>query len=184
MTTQTISRETQIYTEGKKIKILDTLLISLWLTGLWCPLLSHVSKDHVLILFLEYNCFTVLCQFLLNNKVNQSPVQFSGSVVSDSLQPHGLKHTRLPCPSPTPGACSNSCPLSQSCNPTISFFVIPFSSCLHSFPASASFAMSQFFASGGQSLEFQLQHESFQWIFRTDSLYDWLVWFPCRPRDS
>ena len=79
-----------------------------------------------------------------------SSVQFSHSVVSDSLWPHGLQHTKLPCPSPTPGACSNSCPLSQWCHPTISSSVIPFSSCLQSFPASGSFQMSQLFTSGGQ----------------------------------
>ena len=81
-----------------------------------------------------------------------SSVQFSYSVVSNSLQPHGLLHTRLPCPSPTPGACSNSCPLSQRCHPTISFSVVPFSFCFQSCPASGSFQMSQFFASGGQSI--------------------------------
>ena len=81
-----------------------------------------------------------------------SSVQFSGSVVSDSLQLHGLQHTRLPCPSPIPRACSNSCPLTQGCHPTISSSVIPFSSCLQSFPASGSFPMSQFFALGGQSI--------------------------------
>ena len=79
-------------------------------------------------------------------------VQFSRSVMSDSLWPHGLQHARLPCLSPTPGACSNSCPLSWSCHPTILSSVIPFSSCLQSFPASESFPMSQFFASGGQSI--------------------------------
>ena len=79
-------------------------------------------------------------------------VQFSCSVVSDSLWPHGLQHARLPCPSPTPGVCSKSCPLSQWCHPTISSSVIPFSSCLQSFPASGSFPMSQFYTSGGQSI--------------------------------
>ena len=79
-------------------------------------------------------------------------VQFSLSVVSDSLWPHGLQHARPPCPSPTPGAYSNSCPLSQWCHPTISSSVIPFSSCPQSFPASGSFPMSQFFRSGGQSI--------------------------------
>ena len=72
--------------------------------------------------------------------------------MSDSLQPHGLQHSRLPCPSPTPGACSNSCPLSQWCHLTISSSVTPFSSRFQSFPASGSFPMSQFFASGGQSI--------------------------------
>ena len=79
-------------------------------------------------------------------------VQFSHSVVSHSLWPYGLQHTRLPCPSPTPGAYSNSCPLSWWCHPTISSSVIPFSSHLQPFPTSGSFQMSQFFTSGGQSI--------------------------------
>ena len=82
---------------------------------------------------------------------NLSSVQFSLSVVSDYLQPHGLQHIRLPCRSPTPGACSNSCPLSGWCNPTISPSVVPFS-CPESFPESGSFPISQFLVSGGQSI--------------------------------
>ena len=78
--------------------------------------------------------------------------QFSHSVVPDSLWPHGLQHPRLPWPSPTPGACSHSCPLSRQCHPTISSSVVPFSFCLQSFPASGSFLESQFFASGGQRI--------------------------------
>ena len=78
-------------------------------------------------------------------------VQFSCSVVSDSLRPHGLQHTRFPCPSPTSGAYSDSCPSSQWCHPTISSSVVPFSSCPQSFPASGSFQMSQLSTSGGQS---------------------------------
>ena len=81
-----------------------------------------------------------------------SPVQFSHTVVSSSLQPHGLQHTRLPYPSPTPGAYSNWCSLSRWCHPTISSSVVPFSSCLQSFPASGSFQMSQFFTSDGQRI--------------------------------
>ena len=77
-------------------------------------------------------------------------VQFSRSVLSDSLRPHGLQHARPPCPSPTPRVYSDSCPLSWWYRPTISSSVVPFSSCLWSFPASGSFQMSQFFASGGQ----------------------------------
>ena len=78
-------------------------------------------------------------------------VQFSRSVISNSLQPHGLQHARLPCLSPTPGTCSNSYPSSHWCHPTISSSIVPFS--LHqSFPASGSFPVSQFFASGGQSI--------------------------------
>ena len=94
---------------------------------------------------------------------------FSSSVVSDSLQPHGLKHTRHQCPSPTPGTCSNSCPSSRWCHPTTSFSVIPFSV----------FKLSQhqgFFQWGSSShqvakvLKVQLQHQSFWRIFRTDFL--------------
>ena len=81
-----------------------------------------------------------------------SSVQLSHSVMSDSLRLHRLQHTRFPCPSPTPGAYSNSHPLSRWCHPTISSSVGPFSSCLQSFPASGSFPMSWFFTSGGQSI--------------------------------
>ena len=104
-----------------------------------------------------------------------------------TLRPHGLWGPQgpHPCLSPTPEACSNSSPLIQWCHPTISSSVIPFSFCLQSFPASGPFPVSQFFTSGGQSIvEFQLQHQSFQWIFRTDFLQDWLVGSPCNPRDS
>ena len=81
-----------------------------------------------------------------------SSVQFSSSVMSNSLRPHGLQYTKPLCPSPTPGVYSNSCPLSWWCHPTILSSVVPFSSCLQSFPASGSFLMSQFFESGGQSI--------------------------------
>ena len=80
-----------------------------------------------------------------------SSVQFSRSVVSDSSRPHGLQHARLPCPSPTPGACSYSRPSSRWCHPTILSSVVPFS-CLQSSPASGSFPVSQFFTSDGQSI--------------------------------
>ena len=93
---------------------------------------------------------------------------FSCSVVSNALWPRGLQHARPPCPSPTPGACSNSCPLSRRCHPTISSSVVPFSSRLQSFPASGTFPMSQLFTSDDQILEFQLQHQSFQQVFRVD----------------
>ena len=79
-------------------------------------------------------------------------VQFTRSVVSNSLQPHGQQRARPPCPSPTPRASSNSCPSRWWCHPTISSSVVPFSSCLQSFPAPRSFQMSQLSASGGQSI--------------------------------
>ena len=93
------------------------------------------------------------CYTLYDSNYMMFSVQFSFSGVSDSLWPHRLQHARLPCPSPTPGACTNSCPSSRWCHPTISSCVVPFSSCLQSFPASGSFQMSQFFTSGGQNIE-------------------------------
>ena len=92
------------------------------------------------------------CMYVRHNySVINSSFQFSPSVVSDSLWPHGLQHARPPCPSPTPGVYSNSCALKQWCHPTISSSVGPVSSCHQSFPASGSFQMSQLLASGGQS---------------------------------
>ena len=93
-----------------------------------------------------------LCLASLSNSVQFSSIQFSLSVLSNSSRPHGLQHTRLPCPSPTPRAYSNSCPSSRWCHPTISSSVSPFSSHLQSCPASGSFPMNQFFASGSQSI--------------------------------
>ena len=92
-------------------------------------------------------------RFVLNGTVNITSVQFSRSVMSNSFRPHGLQHTRPPCPSPTPGVHPDSCPSSRWCHPTISSSVIPFSSCSQSFSASGSFPMSQLFTSGGQSIE-------------------------------
>ena len=111
-------------------------------------------------------------------------VQFSCSGLSNSLWPHGQQHARLPRPSPTPGAYSNSCPSSWWCHPTISSSVVSFSSCLQSFPASGSFKWVSSLHQVVKVLEFQLQHQSFHWIVRTDFLYDWLVWSYCCPRDS
>ena len=113
-----------------------------------------------------------------------SSVQFSCSVVSDSLRPNGLQHTRPPCSSPTPGVHSISCALSRWCHPTISSSVDPFSSHLQSFPASGFFQWVSSSHQVAKVLELQLQHQSFQRIFRTDFLWDGLVGSPCSPRDS
>ena len=99
-------------------------------------------------------------------------VQFNLSVMSDSLRPHWLQHARLPCPSPTPGAYSNSSPLSWWCHPTISSSVVPFSSNLQSFQASGSFPMSQFFTLGGQSIGVSASASVLP--MNTQD------WFPCR----
>ena len=103
------------------------------------------------------------CYFVLDISV-----QFSHSVMSNSLRPHELQHARPPCPSPTPGVHPNPCPLFHWCHPMISSSVIPFSSCPQSFPASGSFPMSQLFASGSQSTG--VSASVLLWIFRTDFL--------------
>ena len=100
--------------------------------------------------------------------------------MSNSLWPHGLQHARPPCPSPTPGGYSNSCPLSLWCHATTSSSVVPFSSHLQSFPPSGSFPMSQFFASGGQSIGVLASAS-----FLPMNIQDWFpVGSPCSPRDS
>ena len=113
------------------------LAFSFWLTSLSMITSRsiHATADGII------SCFLVV----------YVSVQFSHSVVSNSLWPHGLQHSRPPCPSPTPGVYSNSCPSSRWCHPAISSSVIPFSSCLQSFPASGFFPMSQFFESNGES---------------------------------
>ena len=97
-------------------------------------------------------------------------VQLSCSVVSKSLRPHGLQHARLLCSSPTPRACSHSCPLSRWCHPTISSSVVPFSSCLNVSQHQGLFSGVSSSHQVAKVLKFQLQHQSFQWIFRTDFL--------------
>ena len=116
--------------------------------------------------------------------VQFSSVQFSRSVVSDSLQPHESQHTRPPCPSPTPWVHSDSCPSSPWCHPAVSSSVVPFSSCPQSLPASESFPVNQLFAWGGQStgvlaLASFIPKKSQDW-----SLSEWTGWIPCSPRDS
>ena len=101
---------------------------------------------------------------------------FSNSVVSNSFQPHRLQHASPPCPSPPPGVCSNSCPLSWWCHPTISSSVIPFSSCLQSFPASGSFPMSQLFASGGQRIGTSASASAFEMNIQDWFPVGWTGW--------
>jgi len=99
-------------------------------------------------------------------------VQFSSvTQLCPPLQPHGLQHARLPCPSPTPRACSNSCPSCQWCHTIISSSVIPFFSCLQSFPASGSFQISQFFTSGGQSIGVSASTSVLPM-----NIQDWFLW--------
>ena len=113
-----------------------------------------------------------------------SSVQISRSAVSDSFRPHELLHARPPCPSPTPGVHSNSCPSSQWCYPAISSSVIPFSSCPQSLPASGSFSMSQFFAWGDQSIGISALASVLPMNTQDWSPLEWMVGSPCSPRDS
>ena len=123
----------------------------------WCAAIHGVAKSRT-----RLSDWTELKKYF-ENKLDRTlivvcvylsikSVLFSHSVMPYSLQSHGLPHTRLPCLSPSTGACLNSCPLSRWCHPTISSSAAPFSSCLQSFPASGSFPMSQFFTLGGQSI--------------------------------
>ena len=129
-----------------------------------CPTVFGYFTSHPSLCFL---CFLFFCVLVI---CPLSSVQFSRSVMYDSLQPHGLHHARLPCPSSTPRAYSNSCPLSWWCHPTISSSVIPFSSCLQSFPASGSFQLSQ----TSEVLEFQFQHPSNEFSGLISFKMDWL----------
>ena len=143
-----IALNDQFSDESKKAIILEFLLLFFW------------CKDG-----------NASSSFLRIKYEARSSVQFNHSVVSDSLKPHRLQHAKLSCPSPTPGAYSNSCPSRWWCHPIISSSVIPFSSCFQSCPVLGSFF--QWVSSSHQVprvLEFQLWHQSFQWIFRTDFL--------------
>ena len=111
-------------------------------------------------------------------------VQFSHSVVSDSLQPHESQHTRPPCPSPTPRVYPNSCPLSQWCHQTMLSSVVPFSSHLQLFPASGSFQMSQFFSSGGQSIGVSASASVLPMNTQDWSPLGWTGWISLQSKDS
>ena len=110
-------------------------------------------------------------------------VQFSHSVVSDSLWPHEQQHARPPCPSPTPRGHPNPCPSSRWCHPTISSSVVPSSSCPQSFPASGAFPTSWLFASGSQNIRVSASASVLPMIFRVVFLSDWLIW-SCSLKDS
>ena len=111
-------------------------------------------------------------------------VEFSHSVMSKSLWPHGLQHAKPPCPSPTPGVYSNSCPSSRWCHPTISSSVVPFFSCLQSFPASGSFPMSQVFTSGGPSIGVSAPASVLPMNIQGWFPLGWTGWISLQSRDS
>ena len=146
--------------------IYQKIAVSSWRTDLfiimWYPSLSMIVFHALKCAPSETNIATLSFDYC--------SVQFNHSSVSNSLQPHGLQHTRPPCPSPTPRVYPNSCPLSWWCHSTISSSVIPFSSCPQSFPASGLFKWVSSSLQVAKILEFQLQHQSFQWTPRTDFL--------------
>ena len=122
---------------------------------------------------------------IITNYLERHSVHFSlvHSVMLESLWSHGLQHARPPCPSPTPGVYPNPCPLSQWCHPTISSSLVPSPPALNLSQQQGLFKWVSSLHQVAKVLEFQLQHQSFQWIFRTDFLQDGLVESPCSPRD-
>ena len=122
-----------------------------------------------------FRCIAFLMHFQFSSVAQSCPAP---------LQPHGLQHARPPCPSPTPGACSNSCPLSRWCHPTISSSVSPFSSCLQSFPASGSFPVSQLFAWGGQSIGLSASASVSPMNTQDWFPLGWTGWISLHPKDS
>ena len=129
--------------------------------------LYRLIKQETYFIWQKFNCCSSSYILLSPCSVQFSSVAQSCLTICDLMD---CSTSGLPVPSANPEACSNSCPLSHWCHPTISFSFVLFSSCLQSFPESGSFPMRQSAASGGQILEFQLQYQSFKWIFRTDFL--------------
>ena len=121
------------------------------LSCFWSGDFMNKATANILVWGFLWTYILILLEKSLGCGIKRS-VQFCHSVMSNSLQPHRLQHARFPCPSPTPKACLNSCSSHRGCHSTISSSVIPFSSCLQSFPPSGSFQMSQFFTVGGQSI--------------------------------
>ena len=171
------------------------ILLCIWYEAVCCNSPSDVISSESSIWFSRLECKVLETEILsvllstlssTHRTVGDTwSLLLSRSVMSDSLWPHGLQHARLPCPSLFPGVCSDSCPLSWWCHLTISSSAaLPFS---FAFNLSQHQGLFQRVSSSHQVakvLELQLQHQSFQQIFRVDFLQDWLVWSPCSPRDS
>ena len=146
---------------------LTLLFLCVFLASLFCFL--HFWPARAAGLSIQCALNIIGSNFYSLRHLSKGSVPFSHSVVSDSLWPHGLQHSRPPCPSPAPGVYSNSCPLSHWSHSAISSSVVPFS-CLQSFQHQSLFQWVSSSHQVAKVLEFQLQHQSFQWIFRTDFL--------------
>ena len=149
-----------------------------------CIVFPYCQYDFSLYLFIYFLLRMNLHWLIITPFHSLSSVQFSHSIVSDSLRPHESQHARPPCPSPTPRDHWDSCPWSQWCHPAISSFVVLFPSCPQSLPASESFPMSQLFSRGGQSTRVSalasfLPKKSQGW-----SPSEWTGWISLQPRDS
>ena len=154
-----------LYTSKCLLARVESTLPVFWKDELPTPLASNF--------YTFFLGFKMSCGFGSNIVI---PVPVQCSVVSDSLQHHEPQHVRPPCPSPTPGVYLNPCPLSQWWHPTISSSVIPFSSCPQSFPSSGSFQMTQFFASGGQSIGFSASTSVLPMNTQDWSPLEWTGW--------
>ena len=133
---------------------------------------------------MKYSFITMLLQFLPYNKVKQLSLHFNSVTQSCRTLCNGLQHARIPCPSPTHRACSNQCPLSRWCHPNTHLLLAPSPPAFYLSQHQGLFQWVDSSFQVAKILEFQVQYQSFQWIFRTDFLYNWLVWSPCSPRDS
>ena len=152
--------------------------------GAWKATINRVTQSPIWLKWLSIYIYTHIYEFEKDYIFFSliSSVQFSPSVVFDSLRPHEPQHAKSPCLTPTPGAYPNSCPLSQWCHPTISFSVIPFFSCPQSFPASGSFRMSQLFTSGGQSIGVSASTSDLPKNTQDWSPLGWTCWISLRSK--
>ena len=154
------------------------------ISGKWWQLVPFFFLFYIQEVFLFYSFKLIFFIFGCSWFEILWSLQLSCSIVSDSLQSHGLQHARPPCPSPTPRAYPNSCALSRWCHPTISCSVIPFSSCLQCFSASGSFQMRQFFTSGGQSTGVSASASVLPMNSQDWSPLGWTGWISLQSRDS
>ena len=153
------------------------------MVGIWCSLEKAFNLSVHVGIYFQNKIFGVSGAENRGMGVIVS-VQFSCSVLSNSWRPQELQHARPPCPSPTPGVHPNPCPLSRWCHPQSYLLSSPSPLALNLFQHQGLFQWTGSSHQVAEVLELQLQHQCFQWLFRVNILWDWLVWSPCCPRDS